>query len=116
MKKLCKFEIKKAGYKKNLYTVYFIIFDPRKYFVGTDEIKDILRKERHISKAKVKDEYDTVFATWEKVEYSGRKKHIEFTISPKQAANTIFVFPKKHRKDAYNWIKNYLELPCSVVK
>ena len=115
MKKLCKFEISKPGYKKNLYTVYFIIFDPKKHFVGTDEIKDFLRKERHLSKAKVKDEYDTVFATWEKAGI-GRRRHIEFSISPKQAANTIFVFPKKYRKDAYSWIKNYLELPCSVVK
>ena len=107
MNKLDKIAIQKAGQNKNLYTLYFIIFDPKKHFVGTDEIKDLVRKKRHISKATIKAEYDTIFATWEKVGL-GRRRHVEFNLAPKSAANVVFLFPKKYRKDAYNWIKNYL--------
>ena len=115
MNKLDKVEISKAGHKKNLYTLYFVVFDPKKHFVGTDEIKDMVRKKRHASKAVMKAEYDTLFATWEKVGI-GRNRHVEFNLSPKSAANTVFLFPKKHRKEAYDWIKRYLELPVKAVK
>lgn len=115
MNKLGKIEIAKAGHNKNLYSLYFVIFDPKKHFVGTDEIKDMVRKKRHISKAKIKTEWDTIFATYEKAG-TGRNRHIEFNLAPKSAANTVFLFPKKWRKDAYDAIKRWIELPVSVVK
>ena len=115
MNKLDKIEIAKAGYKRNLYSLHFIIFDPKKHFVGTDEIKDLFRKQRHMSKAKVKEEYDTIFGTWEKIGW-GKSRHIEFNLTPKSAANTVFLFPKKYRKEAYDAIKRWIELPVSVLK
>ena len=115
MNKLGKIEIAKAGHKKNLYSLYFVVFDPKKHFVGTDEIKDMVRKKRHMAKAKIKAEYDTIFATWEKVGV-GRNRHVEFNLAPKSAANVVFLFPKKHRKTAYNDIKGWITLPVSAVK
>ena len=115
MNKLNKTEIAKAGYKNTLFSIYFVVFDPKKHFVGTDEIKDMFRKKRHMAKAKVKTEYDTIFATWEKVGW-GKSRHVEFNLTPKSAANTVFIFPKKYKKDAYDAIGRWLEFPVSILK
>lgn len=113
--KLDKVEIYEAGKKKPLFTIYFIIFDPKKSFVGTSEIKDLIRKKRHISKEKVKTEYDTLFGSWEKIGI-GRNRRVVFNLGPKAAANAVFAFPKKHHKEAFVWIKNNLSLPVKAIK
>ena len=113
--KLDKVEIYEVGKKKPMFTIHFIMFDPEKEFIGSTEIKDLIRKERHISKEKVKTEYDTLFGSWEKVGV-GRNRRIIFNLGPKTAANTVFAFPKKHRKGAFTWIRHFLYLPVGSLK
>ena len=100
--------IVKPGTKKILFTIRGFIFDPKKHFISTDEAKDIIRKQMHISKAKIEDEYVSVFAT-STVVGRGKTKHIEFDKTYKGAANTIFIVPKKYRVEAFRNIQD-LEL------
>ena len=98
-------QIKKPGTKQNWFTLRFIIFDPEKHFVSTDEAKELWRKESKISKQKMKDEFISVFATAEVVG-RGKTKHLEFNKTTKNAANTIFIVPTKWRREAYKEIQN----------
>ena len=95
------------------YTIRFFIFDPKKYFIGTDEAKDICRKEMRCSKKKIKEEYDSIYAVWMKVG-RGKNAHIEFNKTTKTAANVIFIVPKKYRRDAYKIINNFT-LPTAAI-
>ena len=97
--------IKKPGTNKSWFSLRFIIFDPNKHFVSTDEAKDMWRREMHISKQKMKEEYCTIFASAIPVG-RGKKKHLEFNKTTKTAANTIFVIPNKWRREAYKEIQN----------
>lgn len=96
--------IVKPGTKKVWFTIRGFMFDPRKHFVGTDEAKDLVRKETRISKAKMKDEYLSIFAC-STVVGRGKNKHIEFNKSVKTEANTIFIVPKKYRVEAFRNIQ-----------
>lgn len=90
------FRVEKPGSKKILFTFRFIMFDPRKRFVGTDEAKDLFRKQMRISKKKMKEEFCSIYATSTTVG-RGKNKHIEFNKSTKTAVNVIFIVPTKYR-------------------
>lgn len=106
--KFVKVSVLKRGTKKILFTIRGFIFDPKKHFISTDEAKDIIRKQMHVSKAKIEDEYISVFAT-STVVGRGKNKHIEFNKSAKTGADTIFIVPKKYRVEAFRNIQD-LEL------
>lgn len=97
--------IVKPGTKKILFTIRGFMFDPDKHFIGTEEAKELVRKETRTSKAKMKDEYFSIFANGFVVG-RGRKKHIEFNKIPKDAANAIFIVPKKYRVEAFKNIQD----------
>ena len=97
-------KIVKDGTKKILYTLRFVRFNPKKKFVGTPEAKDLFRKEMHISKKRMTEEYDSIYATVIKLG-RGKSKHVEFNVVPKSAADIIFIVPKKHKKEAYKSIQ-----------
>ena len=104
----------KTSHNRSLFTMRFIIFDPKKHFVSTPEAKDLCRKEMHCSKKKMDEEYDSLFASWIKVG-RGKNTHVEFNKSTKTGANVIFIIPKKYRKDAWTVI-NTEEIPYSFFK
>ena len=104
----------KGANGKALFTMRFIVFDPKKHFVSTPEAKDLCRKDMHCSKKKMTDKYDSLFAFWMKIG-RGRGTHVEFNKSTKAAANVIFIVPKKHRVDAWQALKT-VELPYSFFK
>ena len=99
-----KVQIYKQGTKQKLYQLRLIIFDPKKYFVSTDVAKEIWRKADKISKAKMKDEFTSIFAT-STVVGRGKNKHMEFNKSVKTAANVIFIVPKKYHREALKAIQ-----------
>lgn len=99
-----KVSVVKDGTKKISYTLRFVRFNPNKHFVGTQEAKDIFRKMMHLSKKRMTEEYDSVYATVIKVG-RGKSKHFEFNVTPKSAADIIFIVPKKHRREAYKHIQ-----------
>lgn len=101
----------KEGTKRVAYTVRFIVFDPKKYFVSTPDAKDLCRKQMHCSKKKMNDEYDSIYGVWMKIGH-GKNTHVEFNNTTKAAANVIFIIPKKYRRHAYEVI-NGTELPWS---
>lgn len=102
--------LKKDSLKAVDYTIRFFVFNPKKHFVSTPEAKDICRKDMHCSKKKMTEEYDSVYGVWTKVG-RGKNTHIEFNKTTKDAANVIFIVPKKYRKRTGDIIKN-MELPC----
>lgn len=102
--KATKIQIYKQGTKQKLYQLRLIIFNPEKHFVGTDEAKEVWRKADKIGKAKMKDEFCSIFAVTTIVG-RGRRKHTEFNKSVKTAANTIFIVPKKYHKEAMKAIQ-----------
>ena len=104
----------KTGTNKSLFTMRFIIFDPKKHFVSTPEAKDLCRKDMHCSKKKMADEYDSLFGVWIKVG-RGKNTHIEFNKTTKSAANVIFIVPKKYRREAWETIK-FTEIPMDFFK
>ena len=108
---MSKIQVLKKGSKQHDYTIRFTIFDPKKNFVSTPEAKDACRRFLHCSKKKMVDEYDGFYGVWMKVG-RGKNAHIEFNKTTKQAANVIFIIPKKHRRDAYKIIGN-IDLPWS---
>ena len=93
------FRVKK-GTRQILFSYRVIIFTPKKHFVNTDEAKEFWRKEDHISKEKMKSEFCSVYAA-STVVGRGRKKHIEFNKTTKQAADVIFIIPNKYRREAF---------------
>lgn len=109
MIKINKIQVLKEDTNQNMYTIRWAMFDPKKHFISTQEAKDASRKELHCSKKKMTEEYDSIYATWIKVG-RGKNAHIEFNKTTKDAANTIFIIPKKYRRESYKIINN-LELP-----
>ena len=99
------YRTEKPGSKKILFTFRFIIFDPKKRFVGTDEAKEIVRKDTRISKKKIEEEYCSIYAV-STIVGRGKNKHIEFNKSTKTAADTIFIVPIKYRAMANKDIPN----------
>ena len=95
----------KPGTKKIDYTIRCIIFNPKNHFIGTDEAKEIWRKHDKIPKAKMKDEYCSIFATSCKVG-RGKNRHFEFSKAVKTAADAIFIIPNKWRREFYKDIEN----------
>ena len=104
----------KTSNNKPLYTIRFIIFDPKRRFVSTPEAKDLCRKEMHCSKKKMDEEYDSLFGSWIKVG-RGKNTHVEFNKTTKNAANVIFIVPKKYRREAWQTI-NIEEIPYGFFK
>ena len=102
MTKFIDLKIKVANPK---YTLRVIIFNPKNHFVSTNEAKEFWRKEDHISKQKMKDEFCSLFAV-SKLVGRGMKRHYEFVKTTKDAANTIIIVPTKYRKEAYKVIQN----------
>lgn len=90
------YRTEKPGSKKILFTFRFIIFDPKKCFIGTDDAKDFFRKHMKISKKKMKEEFSSIYAN-SIVVGRGKNKHIEFNKSTKMAADVIFIVPTKYR-------------------
>ena len=97
--------LKKDSLKAVDYTIRFFVFNPKKHFVSTPEAKDICRKDMHCSKKKMTEEYDSMYGVWTKVG-RGKNTHIEFNKTTKDAANVIFIVPKKYRKRTGDIIKN----------
>ena len=93
------YRTEKPGSKKILFSFRFIMFDPIKHFVSTDEAKEIIRKRIRISKKKMKEEFCSIYATYTVVG-RGRNKHIEFNKTTKTAADVIFIVPVKYRSMA----------------
>ena len=96
------------------YTIRFFVFEPKKHFISTQEAKDLCRKEMHCSKKKMDDEYDSMYGIWLKIG-RGKNSHIEFNKTTKNAANVIFIIPKKHRREAWKHIGR-IEIPYAFVK
>lgn len=98
---LGKIAVKKPGTNRSWYTMRFIIFDPKKHFIGSDEAKEILKKELnwHISKKQLKDEYSGMYAVAETIG-KGKMKHIEFNTCAKTAANAVIIIPNKVKREA----------------
>ena len=110
-----KIKVMREGSKKAInYTIRFFVFDPRKKFISTPEAKDLCRKEMHCSKKKMDEEYDSFYGTWIKIGI-GKRAHVEFNKTTKDAANVIFIFPKKHRRDLWKKINN-IEIPYTFFK
>ena len=93
------FRTEKPGSKKILFTFRFIIFDPKKHFVGTDEAKDFFRRYTKISKKKMTEEFCSIYAT-STVVGRGCNKRYKFNKSTKTEADTIFIVPVKYRRMA----------------
>lgn len=91
------------------YTLRYIVFDPKRFFVSTDFAKDVWRIITHKSKKKMNEEYDSVYAEYITIG-RGKNKHVKFSKVPKNAANIIFIVPKAWRRHSYKVISN-LELP-----
>lgn len=104
--------LKEGSMKKVEYTIRFIMFDPKKHFVSTQEAKDLCRKEIHCSKKKMNEEYDSVWGVWMKIG-RGKKAHIEFNKTTKTAANVIFIVPKKYKIKTWKILQN-VELPYDL--
>lgn len=95
--------------KKVAFTIRYFVFNPKEVFIGTDTAKEVCRREMHCSKKKMTEEYDSIYGIWMKIG-RGKNTHIEFNKTTKNAANIIFIVPKKHRKEAWKVI-NTMELP-----
>ena len=93
------FHVCKPGQKKSLYSMNCFVFNPKKHFIGSDVAKDAVRKIKHYSKQKIKDEYTAIYAVCLKVG-RGKNTHLEFNTSAKIAANSVFIVPKKWLRDA----------------
>lgn len=92
---------------KPKYTLRVIIFNPKNHFVSTNEAKEFWRKEDHISKQKMKDEFCSIFAVSKLVGHGAKMHcHYGFVKTTKDAANTIIIVPTKYRKEAYKVIQN----------
>ena len=106
--------LKKDSKKAIDYTIRFFVFDPKKHFVSTPEAKDLCRRDMHCSKKKMEEEYDSIYGVWLKIG-RGKNAHIEFNKTTKNAANVIFIIPKKHRREAWKHI-GQIEIPYEFVK
>ena len=91
---------------KMRFTMHMIIFDPKKSAITSDEAKKIANTSMKISKARLKIEYDVIYAQAFK-DTMGRKKVTMFKPCTKTFANCIFVVPSKWRKEAKKAISEY---------
>lgn len=82
--------------KINRFTLRFVTFSNKKAMTG-DQVKDIVRKDMHLAKQKMKDNYDVIYAQAYKVRRRGQV-YTEFNICVKPEANCIFVIPNSKRK------------------
>lgn len=98
--------VMKKGTKKSLFTMHCVVFDPRKALTGDQVKRRANRGWMHISNKKLKENYDVIYALATK-EKMGRKKVWVFKPVVKPDANTIFVIPKKYRKEARKAIMDY---------
>lgn len=89
----------KKGTNKSQYTMHYILFDPSRRVVTGDEAKALANKVMKISKKRLKEEYDVVYAMALKDRMDKQKVTI-FKTCLKLHANCIFVIPKKYRKEA----------------
>lgn len=94
------------GTKKSKFTMHYVIFDPKKKVVTADEAKNLANAVMKISKQKLKDNYDVIYAQAYK-DRMGRKSVMCFKPCTKIFANCIFVIPKKWRKEARKAIQEY---------
>ena len=103
MKLTCnKIYVFKEGTKQHKFTIRYVIFDPRKKAIHSDEAKALARKDMKISKVKMKDKYDVIYAKSSKA-----KRKLIFTICPKPESDTIFIIPKRFRSEARRVIATY---------
>lgn len=107
-----KIQVCKEGKKQHDFTIRFFVFNPKKHFIGTEEAKDLVRKDMHCSRKKM-DEYDSLYGLWMKVG-RGKNAHVEFDKTLKSAANVIFIIPKSKRKRCWDIIRN-IEIPISFI-
>lgn len=84
--------------KTNRFTLRFVTFSNKQGLTG-DQVKDIVRKDMHLAKRKIKDNYDVIYAQAYKVRRRGIV-FTEFNICVKPEANCIFVIPNSKRKVA----------------
>lgn len=101
-----KVRVFEEGKKKSKFTMHYVIFDPKKRAVTGDEAKKMANKVMKINKAKLKDEYDVIYAKAYKARM-GRKNTTFYKLCVKMEANCIFVIPKKWRKEARKTISEY---------
>ena len=107
---------KKNSIKKVEYTIRLFPFNPKKHFISTQEAKDISRKDMHCSKKKMTDEYDSIYGTWTKIG-RGKNTQVVFNRSTKDAANIIFIIPKKWRRRTWKLLEGlYLPYDKEIFK
>ena len=94
------------GTKKSKFTMHYVIFDPKKKAVTGDEAKKMANAVMKISKQKLQDNYDVIYAQAYK-DRMGRQKVTCFRPCTKIFANCIFVIPKKWRKEARKEISGF---------
>lgn len=94
------------GKKRSKYTLDYVIFDPKKEPVTGDDAKRLAATRRKISKAKMKEDFDVIYAQAYK-DRMERKKATFFKVCTKAFANCIFVVPKKWKKEAKTVINEY---------
>ena len=94
------------GTKKSKFTMHYVIFDPKKKVVTADEAKNAANAVMKISKQKLRDNYDVIYAQAYK-DRMGRKSVTCFNPCIKMFANCIFVIPKKWRKEARKQIQEF---------
>ena len=88
------------GTKKHKFTVRFIIFG--KQAITTDEAKKLANRSMHVTKRELAEKYDVIYG-----KASKSKRKIAFTLCAKPEANTIFIIPKKHRREAKKVIEAF---------
>lgn len=96
-----KFYVFWAGTKKHKFTVRYVVFDPKKA-ISSDEAKKLANKSMHITKREMSEKYDVMYAKSSKL-----KRKLIFTFCVKPEADTIFIIPKKYRKEARKVITTY---------
>lgn len=94
------------GKRRSKYTMDYIVFDPKKNPQTGDDAKRIAAIRRKIGKAKMKEDFDVIYAQAYKI-LMGKKKATSFSTCTKAFANCIFVVPKKWKKEAKAVINEY---------
>lgn len=91
--------IRKPETDKAWFTLRWVTFNPRKFTLNADDVKDIMRKKMKKSKEMLETEYDVIYARATK-EGRGDNVRTDYSICVKPFSNTIFLIPNKHRKEA----------------
>ena len=92
--------IKKPGTDTAWFTIRWVTFNPKRYAMTSSEVKDEIRKWMKKSRAVIENEYDVIYAKASRAGRATTGYKTEYMICVKPFANTIFVIPKKHRKEA----------------